>query len=143
MASTGRLSHDDYTVAWICALPVEMAAAKLMLDEVHENLPVLPNDDNTYTLGRIGKHNVVIAGLPNGKYGNTSATVVAMQLLAGFQSIRFGLMVGIGGGVPNKNVDVRLGDVVVSKPTGLYGGVVQYDYGKAHNRHFERIGMLN
>ncbi|KAH8690924.1 hypothetical protein BGW36DRAFT_420317, partial [Talaromyces proteolyticus] len=138
-----KLSYDDYTVAWICALPVEMAAAKVMLDEVHEDLPALPHDNNVYTLGRIRKHNVVIAGLPNGKYGNTSATVVAMQLIAGFPSIRFGLMVGIGGGVPNKDADIRLGDIVVSKPTGSYGGVVRYDYGKALNRHFERTGMLN
>ena len=27
--------------------------------------------------------------------------------------------------------DIRLGDVVVSKPTGRFGGVVQYDFGKA------------
>jgi hypothetical protein len=40
-------------------------------------------------------------------------------------------MVGIGGGVPSKDVDIRLGDVVVSKPTRIYGGVVQYDCGKA------------
>jgi nucleoside phosphorylase len=143
MTSTRKFSYDDYTVAWICALPVEMAAAKIMLDEVHEDLPVLSHDNNTYTLGRIGKHNVVIAGLPNGRYGNTSATVVAMQLIAGFKSIRFGLMVGIGGGVPNSDTDIRLGDIVVSKPTGMYGGVVQYDYGKALNRCFKRTGMLN
>jgi hypothetical protein len=34
MTSTRKLSYDDYTVAWICALPVEMAAARMMLDEV-------------------------------------------------------------------------------------------------------------
>jgi len=41
-------------------------------------------------------------------------------------------MVGIGGGVPcnGHGTDIRLGDVVVSKPTGSYGGVVQYDRGK-------------
>lgn len=143
MTSTRVLSHNDYTVAWICALPIEMAAAKVMLDEVHEDLPVSSHDHNAYTLGKIGEHNVVIAGLPNGKYGNTSATVVAMQLLASFDSIRFGLMVGIGGGVPNIDADIRLGDIVVSKPTGTYGGVVQYDYGKALSRSFERTGMLN
>jgi nucleoside phosphorylase len=142
MPSNRKLSHDDYTVAWICALPVEMAAAKCMLDEVHEDLPTPSHDHNSYTLGRIGKHNVVIAGLPNGKYGNTSATTVAMQLLASFDSIRVGLMVGIGGGVPNIDADIRLGDIVVSKPTGTYGGVVQYDYGKALDGCFARTGML-
>jgi nucleoside phosphorylase len=145
MATTTRtLSHNDYTIEWICALPIEMAAAKLMLDEVHENLPVPSHDQNVYTLGKIGKHNVVIACLPNGEYGIASATAVAMQLSASFHFIRFGLMVGIGGGIPNKDADIRLGDVVVSKPTGTHGGVVQYDYGKAvRDGRFERTGMLN
>ena len=31
-----------------------------------------------------------------------------------FRSIRFGLMVDIGGGVPGKGADIRLGDVVVA-----------------------------
>ncbi|KAK6811339.1 hypothetical protein RU639_012789, partial [Aspergillus parasiticus] len=139
-----RLSRADYTVGWICALPLEMAAARAMLDEIHEDLPVQPNDHNAYILGRIKKHNIVIACLPNGEYGITSATTVAMQLLSSFHSIRFGLMVGIGGAVPNRDADIRLGDVVVSKPTDTHGGVVQYDYGKAlSGGEFQRTGMLN
>jgi nucleoside phosphorylase len=63
-----------------------------------------------------------------------------------FPSIRFCLMVGIGGGVPSKGHkhDVRLGDVVISNPEDTYGGVVQYDFGKkiAAGR-FLRTGMLN
>ena len=53
-------------------------------------------------------------------------------------------MVGIGGGVPSTNDDIRLGDVVVSKPTGVLGGVVQYDYGKTvANGVFQQTGMMN
>lgn len=61
-------SHDDYTVGWICALPVETAAAKLMLDEIHPPLPRVPMDQNAYIFGSIGEHNVVIASLPTGAY---------------------------------------------------------------------------
>jgi nucleoside phosphorylase len=137
-------SHDDYTVGWICALALEMAAAKAMLDDIHTDLPKLPNDDNAYTLGRIGTHNIVVACLPSGVYGTTSAAVVAIQMLSSFRSIRFGLMVGIGGGVPSKDADIRLGDIVVSKPDKYFGGVVQYDYGKTVRRgRFERTGTLN
>jgi nucleoside phosphorylase len=144
MTSTWKFSYDDYTVAWICALPVEMAAARLMVDEIHDDLPVPSYDQNVYTLGRIGNHGVVIACLPNGEYGIASATAVAMQLLASFHSIRFGLMVGIGGGIPNNGADIRLGDVVIGEPIGTHGGVVQYDYGKVlSGGHFERTGMLN
>lgn len=115
-----------------------------MLDEIQEGLPQQPNDHNAYILGRIGKHNVVIAGLPNGEYGTASAAAMAMQLLSSFQSIRFGLMVGVGGGIPNRNADIRLGDIVVSKPMNTHGGVVQYDYGKAlDGGYFQQTGMLN
>jgi hypothetical protein len=139
-----HLTHDDYTVGWICALPLEMAAAKLMLDAIHPNLPIPSTDQNTYILGNIGEHNIVIACLPSGAYGNISAATVAMQLLSSFHFIRFGFMVGIGGGVPSSNADIRLGDIVVSQPTDTFGGVVQYDLGKAlSGGQFLRTGMLN
>ena len=144
MAAIAPLCHDDYTVGWICALPLEMAAAKLMLDAIHPNLPRPPTDQNTYILGNIEEHNIVIACLPSGAYGIVSAATVATQLLSSFPSIRFGLMVGIGGGVPSSNADIRLGDIVVSQPADTSGGVIQYDLGKAlSGGQFQRTGMLN
>lgn len=138
------LSHDDYTVGWICALPVETAAARLMLEEIHRPLPQPQTDQNTYILGKIGGHNIVIASLPGGAYGNTSATTVATHLRSTFRSIRFGFMVGIGGGVPSRTADIRLGDVVVSQPTETSGGVIQFDLGKTlTGNRFHRTGMLN
>ncbi|BCS27796.1 5'-methylthioadenosine/S-adenosylhomocysteine nucleosidase family protein [Aspergillus puulaauensis] len=121
------LAYKDYTVGWICALPIEMAAAKAMLDELHADLPANPSDENTYILGRICSHNVVVACLPTGIIGPTPAATVATQMLSTFRSIRFNLMVGIGGGIPGQ-ADIRLGDVVVAKPTRDHGGGVQYDY---------------
>ncbi|KAL4799009.1 hypothetical protein BDV19DRAFT_385687 [Aspergillus venezuelensis] len=55
----------NYTVGWVCALITEYVAAQIFLDEEHA-VPeyVSPNDNNNYTLGRIGAHNVVIAILP-------------------------------------------------------------------------------
>jgi nucleoside phosphorylase len=142
--STKVHCHQDYTVAWVCALPLEMAAAMAMLDERHQDLPAKQNDDNSYVLGRIHPHNVVMACLPSGVYGTTSATTVAAHMRHSFESIRFFLMVGIGGGVPSTKNDIRLGDVVVSKPTLRFGGVIQYDFGKAlHDGRFERTGVLN
>lgn len=60
------LHHEHVTVAWICALPVEMAAAEAMLDERLPDLPAKSHDDNTYTFGRVHGHNIVIACLPAG-----------------------------------------------------------------------------
>jgi nucleoside phosphorylase len=137
-------SHKDYTIGWICALPLEMTAAKAMLDEIHADLPNPRTDNNTYTLGRIHGHNVVITCLPSGGYGTISATAIISHLKSTFPEVRYGLMVGIGGGVPSKDTDIRLGDVVVSHPTGTVGGVVQYDLGKTvSGGDSQRTGMLN
>lgn len=140
MASTA-LSNGDYTVGWVCALPKEQTAAIAMLDEIHPDLPKPQHDSNAYTLGRIDQHNVVIACLPMGMIGNNKSATVAAHMSSTFPSIKFGLMVGIGGGVPPK---VRLGDIVVSKPVDTYSGVVQWDFGTAgKGSSFERIGSLN
>jgi nucleoside phosphorylase len=135
---------SKYTIGWIAALHIELAAATVMLDEEHPELPYDERDPNQYTLGRIGGHNVVIACLPAGQPGTSAATAVATQMLNKFKSIRIGFMVGIGGGVPSPKADIRLGDVVVSLPDMDHGGVVQYDFGKAEAEgHFRRTGHLN
>lgn len=172
MATAPRqFTHSDYTVAWICALPkTELVVAGAMLDEEHPILPAAdPQDTNVYLLGRIGSHNVVIACLPAEKTGKVSAAIVAKDLLRSFKDVRFGLMVGVGGGAPYYNVkhdngamdmdcedddseeddsedtqDIRLGDVVISLHSKSSEAVVQYDFGKSvQGREFIRSGRLN
>lgn len=124
------LRARDYTVGWICALSTEYVAAQIVLDKEHGRPDfVAENDNNDYTLGKIGGHNVVIAVLPDGEYGTASAAAVARDMLHSFPAVRIGLMVGIGGGAPMKH-DIRLGDVVVSTPHDGKGAVFQYDFGK-------------
>jgi nucleoside phosphorylase len=121
---------------------VELAAVEGVLDQIDEGLSG-NRDANSYTLGRMGVHNVVVAVMP--EIGNNRAAAVATQLLNDFPSVRFGLLVGIGGGIPGEDEDdIRLGDVVVSKPTSTFGGVVQYDIGKVtEGGKFQRTGSLN
>ncbi|KAL9483571.1 hypothetical protein ACSS6W_002360 [Trichoderma asperelloides] len=135
----------DYTIGWICAIRTEYVAARAFLDEEHEGPPtVSPNDSNAYTLGEMGGHNVVIAVLPDGEYGISSATSVAKDMMHSFCNIRVGLMVGIGGGAPSKKHDIRLGDIVVSAPRNGKGGVFQYDFGKTiQDQIFKPTGFLN
>ncbi|KAK2036858.1 hypothetical protein LZ31DRAFT_571148 [Colletotrichum somersetense] len=118
------LPHDCYVIAWICALHIEMAAARAMLDEEHQDPVAFTNDSNTYSLGSIQGHNVVIACLPNAQYGTNNAANVLTNLRRTFPAVSLGLMVGIGGGAPSMTADVRLGDVVVGTR------VMQYDLGK-------------
>ncbi|KXH64748.1 hypothetical protein CNYM01_02062 [Colletotrichum nymphaeae SA-01] len=136
--SETRQSIDDvppgyhrYTIAWICALPTELVAAEAMLDEKHDTLPSgafygnsYTIDTNTYTLGSIEGHNVIITCLPAYQYGTNNAANVVTNLVRTFPSTRLALMVGIGGGVPSSARDIRLGDVVVGTRT------MQYDLGK-------------
>ncbi|KAJ5655493.1 nucleoside phosphorylase domain-containing protein [Penicillium longicatenatum] len=141
------LNHSSYHIGWICALPIEMAAARCLLDESHPDLEQPRTDTNSYALGSINSHNVVIACLPSGVYGTTSAAIVAKQMITTFPNLSFGLMVGIGGGVPpisRSTPDIRLGDIVVGIPSGSFGGVVAYDYGKTiADGEFLPTGSLN
>ncbi|QBZ66678.1 hypothetical protein PoMZ_13661, partial [Pyricularia oryzae] len=110
------------------------------------NLPTYPppTDSNIYSFGRIGNHNVVAACPPAGQMGTNQAAVVASQMNASFPSLRFGVLVGIGGGVPNLDADIDIGDVVISQPADHYGGVVQYDFGKTGaGGRITRTGSLN
>lgn len=135
----------NYTVGCICALITESVATQAFLDERHDRpVEVAQHDNNSYALGKIGGHCVVIAVLPRGEYGLVSAASVARDMLHTFPNIRVGLMIGIGGGAPSPRHDIRLGDVVVSSPGGGKTGVIQYDYGKAmQNQVFLETGALN
>ncbi|KAM0347678.1 hypothetical protein ACHAPU_004692 [Fusarium lateritium] len=130
----GGTPHHRYTVAWICALHIEMAAARAMLDEEHIDRPRQGNDTNSYVLGSISNHNIVIACLPTNHYGTNNAASVLSNMKRTFPDIQIGLMVGIGGGVPTK-ADIRLGDVVVGVR------VMQYDLGKTLSGGFQRTGV--
>ncbi|PKK54199.1 hypothetical protein CI102_1003 [Trichoderma harzianum] len=143
------LNKDAFTVGWICALEAELAASVAMLDEEFRNLPEIPGDSNTYTLGRMGDHNIVMVCLPAGTTGTNAASMTATNMMRSFPKIRFGLMVGIGGGAPDEpsndsRNDIRLGDVVVSCPTVDSSGVLQYDFGKTMKEgKFVQTGTLN
>ncbi|KAK0663299.1 hypothetical protein DIS24_g1197 [Lasiodiplodia hormozganensis] len=140
-----RPPRSQYAVGWICAVETEVVAALELLDEEYLAPPSDGANDNTvYAFGRIGQHDIVVASLPKGKYGTTSAATVARDMLRSFPTIKFGLMVGIAGGAPSAKHDVRLGDVVVSAPDKQSGGVVRYDFGKLiQTKKFQRTGSLN
>jgi len=134
----------SYTVGWICALQEEYECACRMLDEEFTGPEIEDKDDNTYAYGCIAGHHVVIGCLPAGRYGTNSAARVARDMVRSFPHLRFALMVGIGGGAPTEDNDIRLGDVVVSQPRDGFGGMIQYDLGKKlPNGAFQKTGQLN
>lgn len=157
-------SRNDYTVGWVCALPVpEFQASQLLLDERHSDVP-LPETIYQYVCGKINGHNVVMGCLPVASMGTTAASAVVTEMKIIFPKVRIGLLVGVGGGVWSEENDVRLGDVVVSQPdskrqTGgvcklklvttfmtltVLDQVIQYDYGQAiQGGIFKETGSLN
>lgn len=147
MATPSRsLRSKDYTVAWISAIQKEYLIACAVLDEEHDVPLDISNDDNCYTFGCIGEHNVVLASLPMARVGITQAGMLATEMLRSFPKLRFGLMVGIAGGAPTAKRDIRLGDLVVSTPDDFnrLGGVVHYGFGATNQQKgFQRRGNLN
>ncbi|KAF3924043.1 hypothetical protein ABW21_db0207326 [Orbilia brochopaga] len=134
------LRFDDYYVGWVSPLAVpEQVAAQSVFDEIHDDasgLGTTVNDNNVYTLGRIGRVNIVLAGLPDGEQGIGAAARVAKDMLRTYYNIKVILLVGTGEGVPGFKVegvdgDIRLGDVVVSTPSKDSNAVIQFDYGKS------------
>lgn len=142
-------SPEQYSVGWIAGLSIECAAAVALLDDRHEtpsNFEQHQHDGNSYIWGRMGKHNVIIASVPCEVQGTSAAATTAAHLLSSLPHIKIGLLVGIGGGVPQaaEDTDIRLGDVVVCQPDGTSGGVVQFDMIKAKaGGTWERKGALD
>ncbi|KAF2159682.1 hypothetical protein M409DRAFT_29844 [Zasmidium cellare ATCC 36951] len=143
-----KLRKEEYTVFWICALPIpEWQASRELFDVQHEDASLGSIVVSyQYVFGEINGHNVVMGCLPDAQPGVGSAASVATEMRAVFPSLRFGVLVGIGGAVPSKDHDIRLGDVVVSRinKDGRHGGVIHYDYGKyVQGGEFQETGMLN
>ncbi|KAH8676615.1 ankyrin repeat-containing domain protein [Tricladium varicosporioides] len=123
--------YQDYRVGIICVSATEKAAMEMMVDERHIGLPNKDGDENEYTLGRIGMNNVVIASLPE-TLVSKSAVQIAKSMQRTF-SIRYHLLVGLGGGIWSKDNDIRLGDAVVSNPFGPCQGSIQWSIQKDHS----------
>ncbi|KAF4912142.1 Vegetative incompatibility protein HET-E-1 [Colletotrichum viniferum] len=128
-----------YTIGWICPIDKTFVAARAFLEEIHEPpVVVSQRDNNSYVLGRVSGHNVVIASV-SGEYGTASAAGVTRDTILSFPNIRFYLMVGIGSGAPSAKHDIRLGDVVVGNR-----GVFQYDFRETiQNQTFVETGSLD
>jgi nucleoside phosphorylase len=129
-----------FEIALICALRVEadcvLATFDKFWEDEGERYGQAPGDENSYTTGMIGEHNVVLAYMPN--IGKVGASGVAASLRFSFPEIRLALVVGICGGVPfgtNKE-EILLGDIIISR------ALVQYDFGKQYAEGFEEKDTL-
>ena len=110
------------TVAVICPLSVEMRAVLAVFNKP----PQLgtSSESKPYFFGFIGKHSTVAVCLPNQNVGVVQASRCGDWLQREFPSLQHRFLVGIAGGIPDKNIDIRLGDIVI----GTH--ICKYDSGK-------------
>jgi hypothetical protein len=127
----------SFKVAIICALPLEAERVRYVFDKCWEDegkqYGKAEGDQNAYTTGVIGKHNVVLAHMA--RMGSVNASAVAAGLRSSFPGIQLALVVGICGAVPvhpHTHEEIVLGDVIVST------SVVQYDFGRQYPNGFHR-----
>ena len=134
---------EGFEIAIICALPIESDAIIALFDEFwedEEQYQTAEYDTNSYTIGRVAQHNVVLVHMPT--MGKVSAAAVAANLRASFPCIRLGVLVGICGGVPYGQAssthqhELFLGDVVISTQ------VIQTDFGRTFPEEFIRKDTL-
>lgn len=133
---------DDFTIAWVCALPLELAASRAMFDEVFPAPTGYPGDENVYYAGRIGPHNIIMTSLPPGQIGGVAAVYATRDMRHSFHSIRLCVMVGIGAGVPGTPEQIQLGDVIVSKSSSNHCGVIEYDLSNVRKDGSPRIDFF-
>ncbi|KAI8218349.1 hypothetical protein K4K54_010543 [Colletotrichum sp. SAR 10_86] len=138
MTTYTRPQHrDEFEIAVVCALPLESDAVSLIFDEFWggeggHGLGRAPGDQNSYTNGRIGDHNVVLVHLPN--MGKVSTAAAAAELRSSYTRLKLAVLTGICGGVPRHDggKEIFLGDVIISQV------VVQYDLGRQYPDKFIR-----
>ncbi|KAL6232292.1 hypothetical protein BDW75DRAFT_232903 [Aspergillus navahoensis] len=129
-------SRNDFTIAIICALPLEADAVEALFDDHYDRLGKYygkqRGDANAYINGRIGNHNVVLCYMPG--MGKRSAANVASSLQVSYTGIRLALVVGICGGAPSppEYQEIFLGDVIISD------SVIEYDFGRQFPGGFQR-----
>ena len=101
-----------------------------------EHLPPKPLDNRyTYDAGTINGYNIVIARTREA--GPDKAKEYAKHIRNNFPNVKFGLLVGIAGGLPcGPDRDIRLSDVIVSRLEKGHGGVAAYE-----GRKLERGGI--
>ena len=66
--------------------------------------PSISGDDDNYSAGSIAHHDVVIARLLKESTGTVSAAILLSPMRRTFPNLKYGVMVGIGAGVPGRSL---------------------------------------
>ncbi|PYH77441.1 hypothetical protein BO82DRAFT_406191 [Aspergillus uvarum CBS 121591] len=128
--SSNGFSRREKTMAGLSQTCFVIPLFDTIYDATVQEYELARNDPNSYTLGRMGRYDVVLVHMPGP--GKAAASSVASHIKLSYPGIEFALLVGICGGVPRRGdvgptqprEDIFLGDVIISH------GIIQYDLGK-------------
>ncbi|KAL6804519.1 nucleoside phosphorylase domain-containing protein [Trichoderma sp. SZMC 28013] len=109
--------REDFQVAIVCSYPFECDAVALHFDEFwgegRDSFGRSVGDFNTYTTGRIGRYDVVLALRPNVDKIPMADAVAGMRL--SYSALRLVILTGICDGMPfTGQAELLLGDVIIS-----------------------------
>ncbi|KAH0369313.1 hypothetical protein KCU65_g3442, partial [Aureobasidium melanogenum] len=135
-------NRNDFRTAIVCALKLEAEAVETQISGFYKSQEFgkADGDPNTYSLGQLGGHDVVLVWMPS--EGNSLSSGATASLILSFPRIDLVLLVGVCAGVPyyckgDQNVEIVLGDVVIST------AVIEYDHGRQFPDKFQRKETLS
>ena len=132
--ASSRPELSRFEIVVVCAKRIEYDAVESLFDidwEEDNQYPRRQDDDNEYSMGKIGEHNVVLAFMRS--MGKVEAANTVTQVKNTFSGIKLCLVVGICGAVPRipgekkDKTEIILGDVIISI------GVVEYTFGRQYS----------
>lgn len=100
------------TVAVICPLSIELRAVLAVFDDPPQ-MGWGSDGKHSYYYGIISNHSAVAVCLPDQNVGVVPASRYGGWLEGEFPSLQHRFLVGIAGGIPDKKIDIRLGDIVI------------------------------
>ncbi|KAI1009085.1 hypothetical protein LB504_003130 [Fusarium proliferatum] len=132
-------SRDGFHIGIVCARSSHYDTVSHIVDEFWDGSSFRRSrrDPNSYSVGRIGDHPVVIVLLSLDGKVNSAAAVANFR--ASYPRLELVLVIGICGGVPGPHAgeELLLGDVVISK------ALVQHDFGRQYPDRFEIKNKLD
>lgn len=134
--------NPQVRVGILTALPLEAEAVIGVFDEVYDgtNARTYGNQQKnpvgrplglmSSTMGKIGRHDVVLAYMPG--MGKVNAAGMASNLRDTFNELDIVLLLGVCGAVPNgkDGREIALGDIIIGS------SVIQYDFGSQYPEGF-------
>lgn len=135
-------SRDEFAVAIICALTLEVEAVEALFNKTYnrpsESYKKQPGDNNAYFTSRIRNHKMVLYYMPYMRKGNAASMTASLKI--SYQGIQVTLVISIYRDTPCTldKEETFLGDVIISNT------VIEYNFSRQYQHRFkQKTGIKN